>query len=111
MDTRIAQWLSNNMSNFDPGDLALIRSRIDKVDDERRNMIMSSSLKSPGVALLLSLFFGFLGVDRFYIGDVGVGTMKLLSCGLCCMFWPIDWCLIMSAARRVNGEAVKPYLN
>ena len=37
--------------------------------------------KSYLVALLLSYFFGSLGVDRFYLGKVGTGIVKLLTFG------------------------------
>lgn len=39
--------------------------------------------KSQFMAFFLSLFGGLLGVDRFYVGDIGTGIVKLCSLGGC----------------------------
>jgi len=46
------------------------------------------------VALLLSIFVGQLGIDRFYLGYVGLGVIKLLTVGGCGIWWLIDVILI-----------------
>lgn len=38
-------------------------------------------MKSKNTALIFSILFGNLGVDRFYLGYVGMGILKLLTCG------------------------------
>lgn len=40
--------------------------------------------------LLLSIFVGYLGVDRFYLGDTGLGIAKLLTLGGCGIWVLID---------------------
>ena len=51
------------------------------------------------VALLLSIFFGALGIDRFYMGYVGTGILKLLvaivTIGMAgWIWWLVDLILI-----------------
>lgn len=54
-------------------------------------------------ALLLSLFVGYLGVDRFYLGQAGLGVAKLLTAGGCGLWYLIDFILI--AARKVADSS------
>lgn len=46
------------------------------------------------VALLLSIFVGGLGIDRFYLGLIGTGILKLITFGGFGIWWLIDLILI-----------------
>lgn len=48
------------------------------------------------VALLLSIFVGGLGVDRFYMGYIGLGVLKLVTLGGCGIWALIDIILIVT---------------
>lgn len=48
------------------------------------------------ITLLLSFFFGWLGVDRFYMGHIGLGIGKLLTFGGFLVWALIDFILILS---------------
>ena len=45
--------------------------------------------------LLLSIFLGELGVDRFYVGKIGTGILKLITIGGCGIWWLIDLIFII----------------
>lgn len=51
--------------------------------------------KSFVVAILLSFFFGSLGVDRFYLGYIGLGIVKLITFGGFGIWYLIDLILII----------------
>ncbi|MCK4352600.1 TM2 domain-containing protein [candidate division WOR-3 bacterium] len=52
------------------------------------------------VALLLSIFLGGLGIDRFYLGYIGLGILKLLTGAGLGIWWLID--LILIACNKLK---------
>ena len=58
------------------------------------------------IALLFSIFLGYLGIDRFYMGQVGIGIGKLLTLGGCGIWYLID--IILIATRSSNDSTGLP---
>jgi hypothetical protein len=58
------------------------------------------------IALLFSIFLGYLGIDRFYMGQVGMGIGKLLTAGGCGIWYLID--IILIATRSSNDSTGRP---
>ena len=64
----------------------------------------AARMKSPTTALMLSLFLGGLGVDRFYLGQALLGGLKLCTLGGLFVWALIDVFLIRGAARNLNQQ-------
>lgn len=72
----------------------------------------NSNRRNYFIALLLSIFVGQLGVDRFYLGKIGTGLLKLLTVGGFGLWWIIDIVLIATGDMRdVNGQPLTRKFN
>ena len=64
----------------------------------------NSEKKDRTTALILGVVLGHLGVDRFYLGDSGLGALKLLTLGGCLIWWLIDLFTVSSRADDYNRQ-------
>ncbi len=94
-----------NAKYFEGHHLNAIREKLLTLEDSRWGLAQTMQFKDPTTALIISIVGGgHLGIDRFYIGDTGLGIAKLLTCGGLGIWTIIDWFLIMAATREKNLE-------
>ena len=108
---QIDQLLMANASKLPPEGVALLRERLMNVEDTVSAQVAFSQLKDPTIALILSIILGPYGIDRFYIGDIGLGMLKLITCGGAFVWFLIDIFLIMDTTRRKNLDTLLLQLN
>lgn len=100
------------MSNkfFPESQIPFVRQQLLAADDNREGLLHSLQFKDPTVSLILSLLGGTIGIDRFYIGDTGLGLLKLVTCGGVGIWTIIDWFLIMGSTREKNFTRLQAVL-
>lgn len=103
-------YLMTNSKYFESYQLPMIRERLLQLDDDKWPQLQMLQLKDPTIFLIISLLGGELGIDRFMLGDVGLGIVKLITCGGLGIWYIIDWFLIMSATKERNLQTFQRYI-
>ncbi|MCD7937652.1 MAG: TM2 domain-containing protein [Tannerellaceae bacterium] len=97
-------FLMINGKYFESYDLYDIREKLLSLDEEKGSNLTLLQFKDPVLMLIISLFGGQFGIDRFILGDTGLGICKLLTCGGFGIWAIVDWFLIMAATKQKNKE-------
>ena len=107
---KIDMFIMSNGKYFESYQLSQIRERLVNLDDSKWGLIQTMQFKDPTLMLVVSLIGGHFGIDRFLIGDTGMGVAKLLTCGGLGIWTIIDWFMIMGATRDKNTQQIQRFL-
>ena len=88
---KIDLYLTTNAKYFEPSAIPILRAKLEKANDETLLTLQACELKDPTILLVISILLGGLGIDRFMLGDTGMGVLKLLTGGCCGILTIIDW--------------------
>lgn len=103
---KIDLYLTTNAKYFEASAIPIIRGKLEKADENTLLTVQACELKDPTLILILSIFLGSLGIDRFMIGDIGMGVLKLLTLGGCGIISIIDWFLISKRTKQKNFASI-----
>lgn len=68
----------------------------------------NSQAKSFRTVWLIAVFGGWLGIDRFYLGHIGTGVLKLLGAGWYGIWWSVDMIRLLRGRQAdKNGVLVE----
>ena len=101
---KVDMFMMANAKFFEGHQLNTIRERLLQMDDDKWVNLLALQLKDPTSSLIISLLAGNLGIDRFYVGDTGMGVGKLLTCGGLGIWVIVDWFLIQGLTKEKNME-------
>ena len=107
---KVDAFIMANAKFFHDYQVGAVREQLLAADDSKWTLLQTLQFKDPTITLIISLVGGSLGIDRFFIGNMGLGVIKLITCGGCGIWTIIDWFLIMGAARNVNMQKLQALL-
>lgn len=103
-------FILTNSKFFQPHLIPQIREKLLNLDENKWLTVQSLPFKDPTTSLIVSILAGTLGIDRFMIGDTGMGVGKLLTCGGFGIWAIIDWFMIQDATKEKNMQVLMRYL-
>jgi TM2 domain-containing membrane protein YozV len=109
-ENKVDMFIMANSKYFESMQIPQIKDQLLKLDDSKWIMIQSMNLKDPTIMLIISVIVGQLGIDRFMIGDTGLGIAKLLTCGGLGIWTIVDWFLIQGITREKNMEKLRQFI-
>ena len=107
---KIDLYLMTNQKYFTEEKIVYFKDKLRSMDEEKFSLLSTIELKDPTTMLLVSIFLGGLGIDRFMIEDTGMGILKLLTLGGCGILTIIDWFRIQKMTKEKNFNKVMSLL-
>ena len=104
--SKIDMFIMSNNGKFTPQQFSVIREKLATLPDEKAVIVMSNQYYDSTTMLILSIILGSYGVDRFLLGDIGLGVLKLLTCGGCGIWTIVDW---FSVKQRTYDSNFKKF--
>lgn len=104
--TKVENFLRFYSSMFPSEQIPAIKDALSRLNDSQFIRISNLDYKKPMTTFLLAFILGFYGADRFYLGDFGLGVLKLFTCGGFFIWWLIDLMTAVNRTKRHNAELI-----
>lgn len=104
--TKVDMFIMSNQKYFPAEKILYLKEKLYRLDESKFSLLSTIELKDPTTLLLISLFLGGWGVDRFMLKDTGMGVLKLLTGGCCGILTLIDWFSIQKKTKELNFNTI-----
>ena len=107
---KVDMFFMANQKYFPAETLVFLSEKLYSLEESRFFLVSAIELKDPTTMLLISLFLGGWGVDRFMMKETGMGILTLLTGGCCGVLTIIDWFSIQKKTKEKNFNDIMTLL-
>ena len=72
---RVDMYLMTNQKYLPAEKIVFVKEKLLAADESKFNLVSAVEYKDPTTILLVSIFLGVLGIDRFMLGETGMGIL------------------------------------
>lgn len=94
-------FLSLNGDKFPENSILLIKERLELMDSDKLLMLQTASFRNPTTILLIAIFLGW---ERFFLDEIGLGILKIVTCYGFMIWWLIDIFTAQDRTKKYNLE-------
>ena len=99
---KVDMFIMTNQKYLPAEKIVFLKQKLLDLDENRFSVVSTMEFKNPTTLLLVSIFLGSLGIDRFMLGEVGLAFLKLLPLALCGILTIFDWSTVQKRPRDQN---------
>lgn len=104
---KVDMFIMTHSKFFEGHHVVQIKEKLLTVEEDKWNLVQTLQFKDPTMLLIISILIGSLGIDRFMLGDTGLGIIKLITCGGLGIWTIVDWFLIMGITKEKNLQSLQ----
>lgn len=106
---KIDQFVMINGKCFPEMMLNEVKKKLESLDESKESLLMATEWKNPTIAFLFAFFLGGFGADRFWLGQTGLGVVKLITCAGAGIWGLVDLFTVMNRAKMYNYNKLMTY--
>ncbi len=97
--SKVDFFLASNSDKFEAAALMSMKDTLEKMDDEQFIILQGADYRSPTIIFIIAFFLGW---ERFFLNDIGMGVLKVLTCQGLGVWWLVDLFTAFSRTKRYN---------
>lgn len=77
----------------------VVKQKLEQMEDSKLFLIQGTEFQKPSTILLIAILLGW---ERFWLDDIGLGLLKLVTCYGCMIWWLVDIFTANDRAKKYN---------